>query len=260
MLFVVCCSGQSCILFCPEFTTTFASFCIDVWNATILPMCRRIGEAGIIEMKGRILLEHAAVDAQNLFATLRATCFRTDIGSYAAKCFHKEIRRTQRDAAELSSDDEEHLSADSLHLESAVDAFGNPIEFDGETVLQGKNHKSKSKHKPGVSSIPLGVDSFILLSPDPAVSDKIWLVQVKQVNPDPDDPATWVANANQKWHYFGGWWELTDEHTLGKIHKTLSLMGYVEAHACGKNTLIDWSNPAETEPLRVRSAHVHPPP
>jgi hypothetical protein len=151
----------------------------------------------------------------------------------------------------LSSDDEEHLDADQLHMESSVDAKQNPIEFDGEDVIQGKGAKKRVQkaNKPGVQT-PLIQDTFVLLSPDPESPDKIWMVQVVQINPEPENEATWVSNSNNKWHYLGGWYDLSTPNSLdGGIHKSQSFIGYVELHAAGKEKEVDLNDPQVREGL-----------
>lgn len=203
---------------------------------------------GHIEYCGRLQLEHDAVDPTVLFAAFQKKCMGTDCASFAQQAFRKELKRRDREVGEMSSEDEEHLSPDQMHLESSVDANGMPIEFDAEDVLVGKRQQIIKRNKPSGHEA-LAQDSFVLMHPDPGCDDKIWMVQVILVNPEPENTATWVTNSNQKWHYFGGWWELTEPNILNKINKCHVLSGVAQVHANGTNTKIDWNDPAVVAPL-----------
>jgi hypothetical protein len=194
------------------------------------------------ELNDRLLLQHNAVDADELWLEFCRCCVPEDVQARIRYAFRKEFRRAEREPGDISSEDEEHVSPEQLHLESCVDTNGNPIEFDGEHVLAGKRAGLKKTKHMNPMAKDLLVDTFVLFQPDPGCADKIWLVQVKSVNQAPKDPVTWIDNDNQKWDYMGGWWELSDKQVLGKIAKCMSPEGVVRVHKNGTNTKIDWSD------------------
>jgi hypothetical protein len=196
------------------------------------------------EYNDRLELKHDAINAAALWDEFVRRCVPDDVQQRIRHAFRKEIKRSERDPWDLSSEDEEHVAPEQLHLESCVDAQGNPIEFDGEHVLSGKKTGLRhAKHTNPQTAENLSVDSFVLLQPDPGFTDKLWIVQVKSVNVEPDNQTTWAENNGQKWHYFGGWWELVDKNSLGRICKSMSPEGVVRVHKDGTNTTIDWTDP-----------------
>lgn len=191
----------------------------------------------------KIRLEHESVDAEQVFATFVSRLVRR--ASVHNPAFEKQKQKKNRLPGELSSDDESVIGEQTIHFEYSVDAAGNPIEFDGEDVVgNNRTAKSRDKQKRTTGLPPLSLNSYVLFEPDDGDEQKIYVVQVLALNPEPDNPETWVQNNNRKWHYKGGWWELVDPHVAGHIRKALRSKAICDVLAAGKEDEFDLQNPA----------------
>lgn len=207
--------------------------------------CRLLTPAGLHDHLQKIDLLHAAVDPAKEHADFVSQLCSSHHTS--SRLFSKQAARKNRNPGEISSDDESVVGGHTVHLEHSVDANGNPIEFDGEDVL-GRGAKVKKKtarttaDKPSMGS--LAVNSFIIMKPpDDDKKEKLYVVQVLEINPDPQDPATLVVNNNKTWHYKCGWWEFENVHDVSsKLRKILKPKGICDVVAAGREDEFDWND------------------
>lgn len=189
----------------------------------------------------KIKLEHDAVDPQQTFKTFVSVYVRNTRAH--TSMFEKQQRKQQKLPGDLSSDDESVIGDQTIHFEYSMDADGNPIEFDGEDVMgNNKTAKSKEKRNRNTGLSPLSLESYIILHPDDGDEHKLYIVQVLALNPEPENPETWVQNNNRKWHYKAGWWELVNPNVAGPIRKVLRSKGICDVLAAGKEDDFDLQN------------------
>lgn len=208
-------------------------------------LCRWLTEAGYIEHMNRILLEHECVDASTLFDRFVQQCIGSaQTAKSNAAAFRKQMQREQRADGEISSEDETLINPEQVHYEFSVDHKGAPIEFPGEDVMTGAYVGKKVPRKNASGIENLEANSFVVMTPDPESDHKLFVVQMLEVNPEPDNKATWVKNNNKQWHYRGGWWELQSPNVVDKIQKCMVRQGVANLFNTGTDGDVDWNDEA----------------
>lgn len=198
----------------------------------------------------KLKLEHRCLCATDIFQSFVKECMgseQTIKSNYRAH--GRMIKRLARKPGEISSEDEAVLSQQQIHVEHSVDAFGRPIEFDGEDLMtSAANKKTARKTREGKEN--LFGDSFMIISPDSDSDHKCFVWQVMETNADPDDPTTWTVNNKHKWHFRVGWWELSRANHLGKIQKCKLHQGIQDLFNSGKNNDIDTNDDEHMQQYR----------